>query len=65
MGVKQIADGAYEWTELGTAYRIAAEFGQDPIRFARRLAREPAWVVEQLAFFVTLREAARARRAMP
>lgn len=64
MSAQQIAEGAFEWTDVGMAYVIAAEFGQDPIAFAQRLAHEPRWLVDQLAWFVSLREAKRARLAV-
>jgi len=55
----QIAKGDYSKSDVMAGLDIARHFGQNPITFLRELATAPAWMVDMLAWYVSVDTAGR------
>lgn len=51
---QQIAKGEFSKSDVMTSLDIARHFGQNPITFLQELAMSPAWLVELLAWYVSV-----------
>ena len=54
---EQIGKGDYAKSDVMTGLDIARHFGQNPITFLRELSTSPAWLVELLAWYVSVAKA--------
>jgi hypothetical protein len=58
---EQIGKGEFTRSDVMTGLDIAKHFGQNPITFLRELAMAPAWMVDMLAWYVSVDKASDTR----